>query len=400
MRILQICNKAPFPPKDGGCIAMNSLTQGLLSQGHTVKVLAMNTAKHFVKPETLPTDYKAKTRAEFVFIDTAVKPLPAFLNLFSNTSYNISRFYSKAFEGKIAEILSAETFDIIQLESLYVSMYADVIRRYSNAKIVLRAHNVEHLLWERNAASAGNPLKKSYFNLLVKRLKAYETKALSAFDAIAAITEDDAAWFRKHTHIPVMVIPFGINLQTTDTAETVEEEPLSVFHIGAMDWQPNVEGLQWFLENVWHKVHLQHPQLKLYLAGKSMSEAFKKQIFPNVTMLGEVENAQQFMRSKGLMLAPLLSGGGMRVKIIEGMALGKVILSTPVGAEGIDCENGKDILIAADANAFAEAVSRYVNDPQRCRNIGEAAKRLAAEKYNNSDICTRLTAFYNRLIQA
>lgn len=399
MRILQICNKAPFPPRDGGCIAMNNLTEGLLQQGHRVKVLAVNTARHFVKAEELPQEYRARTEIELVYIDTAVKPLPALLNLFSSDSYNITRFYSPAFEQRLAGILRRETFDLIQLESLYVSMYAGVIRRHSSAKIVLRAHNVEHRLWERNAAAADNLAERLYFNFLAKRLKKYETEVLASLDAIAAITEEDAAWFRQHSALPVEVVPFGIDMKAIAAGKTEACDAYSVFHIGAMDWQPNVEGVKWFLEKVWGRVHEKHPSLKLYLAGKSMSDEFRLPGYPNVIIAGEVENAHRFIRSKGLMLSPLLSGGGMRVKIIEGMALGKVVLTTPVGAEGIDCTNGVNILVAGDAEGFISAIGNYINDPQHCHSIGESARQLVAAKYDNSGICTRLTAFYRGLVQ-
>ncbi len=398
MRILQICNKAPFPPKDGGCIAMNNLTQGLIDGGHTVKVLAITTPKHFVELNELPADYRAQTNIELVFIDTAVKPIPALLNLFSGESYNIIRFYSKAFEEKIIEILKRETFDIIQLESLYVSMYTDVIRRHSNAKIVLRAHNVEHRIWERNAATADNLAEKIYFNLLAKRLKKYESEILHSIDAIAAITKEDAQWFSgQGINKPVEIIPFGIDLKKISAEESITAEHPSVFHIGAMDWQPNVEGIKWFLDHAWKEVHQQHPALKLYLAGRGMSEEFKKLDIPNVVVVGEVENAHWFIRSKGLMLAPLLSGGGMRVKIIEGMALGKVIVTTAIGAEGIDCENNKNILIARDAAAFVKSINAYVSSQDYLMKIGEDAKRLATQSYNNSDICRRLASFYQNL---
>ncbi|MCW3086057.1 MAG: hypothetical protein JWP12_3423 [Bacteroidetes bacterium] len=398
MRILQICNKAPFPPKDGGCIAMNNLTQGLIDEGHTLKVLAITTPKHFVELNDLPADYRAQTNIELVFIDTAIKPVPALLNLFSSESYNIVRFYSKAFEEKIIEVLKQETYDIIQLESLYVSMYTDVIRKHSTAKIVLRAHNVEHKLWERNAATADNLAEKLYYNLLAKRLKKYESGILNFFDAIAAITKEDAQWFTdQKINKPVEVIPFGIDLKKISAEENILPEHPSVFHIGAMDWQPNVEGVKWFLDHAWKEIHKQHPTLKLYLAGRSMSDEFKKLNLPNVIVVGEVENAHLFIRSKGLMLVPLLSGGGMRVKIIEGMALGKTIVTTPVGAEGIECENNKNILIATDAAGFVNAVNAYVGAPDHLNGTGEAAKLLAAQNYNNSDICRRLASFYQNL---
>lgn len=400
MNILQLCNKVPFPPKDGGCMAMNNLTQGLLNEGHKVKILAINTKKHFVEIEKLPANYRSSTNIEAVFVDTTVKPAAAFFNLFSSKSYNIIRFYSKTFEKKLIDVLKAESFDIIQLESIYVSMYVDVIRNYSKAKIVLRAHNIEYQLWELAAQQSGNPLKKAYLNLLARRLKKYELNSLNGIDAIAAITANDENCFRKAGFSKAIeTFPFGIDIPKNSEAMEQQEDYLSVFHIGAMDWQPNIEGLKWFLSQVWDKVHAKHPELKLYLAGRNMPVIEWEQLNkPNVILIGEVEDAQKFMRSKGIMIAPLLSGGGMRVKIIEGLSLGKTIITTKIGAQGINCENNKHCILAADADEFTEAISKCITDYEFYKNIGENAKILAAEHYNNADICNRLTQFYQRLL--
>jgi glycosyltransferase involved in cell wall biosynthesis len=397
MQILQICNKVPFPPKDGGCIAMNNLTQGLLNEGHKIKVVAINTPKHFTKIEDLPHSYRTKTNIEAVFIDTSVKPIPAFLNLFGNGSYNISRFYSEDFEKKIIQVLTSETFDVVQLESLFVSMYIGVIRKYSKAKIVLRSHNIEYKLWERNAAAAENILKRLYFKFLAKRLEAYEKSCLSSYDAVAAITKEDAEWFRENGFKKnISVIPFGIDINSIEETN-IKSEKESLFHIGAMDWEPNIEGINWFLENVWGKVQQKFPSLKLYLAGRKMSPQFKNLRRDKIVVLGEVENAHDFIRSKGLMIVPLLSGGGMRVKIIEGMALGKVIVTTSIGAEGIDCENGRNILIADDPEAFVASVSYYLSDNNYLEQIGKNAREFAVQHYNNADISKQLTAFYSTI---
>lgn len=400
MRILQICNKVPFPPKDGGCMAMNNLTQGLLDQGCEVKVLTLNTKKHFIDIDNLPAAYRSKTNIEAVFIDTEVKIIPAFENLFSGTSYNIDRFYSETFVDKLIEILKNQTFDIIHLESLYVTIYIDIIRQYSDTKIVLRAHNVEHTLWERNAQLTTNPLKKAYISLLAKRLKQYELYTLTTLDAIVAITKEDATYFKKAGFSKAMMTaPFGIDLKNESENNVMVSDPVSVFHIGAMDWQPNVDGINWFLNEVWGKVLAKHSHLQLFLAGRNMSDQLKQANIPNATVVGEVENASEFMRSKGLMIVPLFSGGGMRVKIIEGMALGKTIISTSIGAEGIEYENNKNILIADTAVEFSEAISKCLNDAAFTERIGNNARALVEAKYDNQQICKKLVDFYKELIK-
>jgi len=400
MRILQLCNKVPYPPKDGGCIAMNNLTQGLLKEGHAVKVLAINTPKLNVDVKDLPAEYRAQTNIEAVFIDTAVKVVPSFINLFTSESYNIARFYSPEFEAKLIEVLEKDTYDIVQLESLFVSMYIPAIRRHSKAKVVLRAHNIEHRLWERNADTAAKFLKKKYFSFLAGRLKQYELGVLNSYDAVAAITPQDAAWFSANGFTkPLSVIPFGMDLSSIHRKSSITEDKASVFHIGAMDWKPNMEGVSWFLEKVWDKVLMQQPDVKLYLAGRNMTAELKNLKRRNVEVLGEVADAHQFILSKGLMIVPLLSGGGMRVKLIEGMALGKVVLSTTVGAEGVECEDGMNILIADDPADFAAVIGKYLSDQNHLAAIGVRAKQFAAEYYNNDDISRKLSLFYRSLVQ-
>ncbi|MGZ4060364.1 MAG: glycosyltransferase family 4 protein [Bacteroidia bacterium] len=398
MKILQICSKIPFPPKDGGSIAMNIITQGLMKEGNEVKVFAINTPKHFIKTEEIDSDYRKKTNYESVFIDTSVKPLAAFFNLFSKRSYNIIRFYSKDFEAKLIEILLKESFDIIHLESLWVTPYLDTIRKYSKAKIVLRSHNVEFMIWERLAENCSNPVKKKYLELLAKRLKKYENNLLNNYDGIAFITEQDAVTYKKAgCRIPVIHLPFGIDLEKykQDKSKT---ENLSVFHIGAMDWEPNVDGINWFLKNVWEKVLAKNSSIKLYLAGRKMPEQLKKVELKNVIVVGEVEDAQEFINSKSIMIVPLSSGGGMRIKIIEGMALEKTIVSTAIGAEGIEYSTGKNILIANTADEFADAINKCINDNAFVENIGRNARMLIEERYDNKIICNKLITFYKTLI--
>ncbi|MCW3101579.1 MAG: hypothetical protein JWO09_19 [Bacteroidetes bacterium] len=400
MRILQLCNKVPYPPKDGGCIAMNNLTQGLLKEGHTVKVLAINTPKLTTDINSLPAGYRSQTDIEAVFIDTAVKLIPSFINLFTSGSYNIARFYSPAFEAKLIQVLEKDAYDIVQLESLFVSMYIPAIRRHSKAKVVLRAHNIEHRLWERNADTAGKLLKKKYFSFLAGRLKQYELETLNSYDAVAAITPQDAGWFSESGfNKPLSVIPFGMDLNSIQQKNGIQEDKASVFHIGAMDWKPNMEGVNWFLEKVWDKVLMEHPNAKLYLAGRNMNDELKSLKRKNVEIVGEVADAHEFIQSKGLMIVPLLSGGGMRVKLIEGMALGKVVLSTTIGAEGVECEDGMNILIADDPADFAAVIGKYLSDQSHLAPIGVRAKQFAAEYYNNDDISRKLTLFYKSVLE-
>jgi glycosyltransferase involved in cell wall biosynthesis len=397
MKILQVCSKIPYPSKDGGSIAMNTLTEGLIECGNQVTVLAMSTHKSFIKPEELDHHYQKKTAFQTVFIDTAIKPLAAFVNLFSQKSYNISRFYSKEFEKTLDNLLTKENFDIVQLETLWVTPYVETIRKKTKAKIVYRSHNVEYIIWERLAAIAENPLKKIYLQLLAGRLKKYEVDMLNKYDAIACITELDINIFKKlGCSVPMIHTPFGIPLANYQPEQISIEFP-SIFHIGAMDWMPNEEAIKWFLKKIWPTIHTKFPNLNLYLAGRNMPVWLLELKIKNVIVVGEVADQVAFMNSKSIMIVPLQSGGGMRVKIIEGMALAKTVISTSIGAEGIAYEDQINILLADTETEFEQAIENCINNKTYTEDIGKNARILIENKYDNQKICKRLMEFYQTL---
>jgi len=398
MKILFLCNKSPFPPKEGGPMAMNAIIDGLAKAGHEVKVLALNTNKYFTKSEDIPDSYKKKTNIEFVYTDLSIKPIHAFLNLFSSKSYHVERFITTAIKEKIIDILKSREFDIVQLELLYMTPYIPVIKQYSKAAIILRSHNIEHLIWERLTEKTKNPLKKKYLSQLTRKLKNYELSSLNDYDGIATISSKDADFFiRAGCNIPLTHIPFGVDISDYTITKTSVEFP-SLFHLGAMNWPPNEEGIKWFLEKSWMKIHERLPHLKFYLAGRMMPQWLLDLKLPNVEVIGEVDDASRFILSKAVMVVPLFSGSGIRIKIIEGMALGKTIISTTIGAEGLNYSNNKDILIADTTDEFVKAVEKAIISQKFCNDMGANARLLIETHHNNEKIIQKLVAFYHQIL--
>ena len=400
MKILQLCHKVPYPPRDGGCIAMNNITKGLLELGCNVKILAINTPKSKIHVEKLPKPYLKSTNIEAVFVNTSIKAIEAFKNLFSNESYNIQRFISDDFKKKLTEILSESSFDIILLESLFLTPYLTIIKKHSKAKIVLRSHNIEFEIWERQMKNCKNPIKKAYLNILANRLKRIEQYHLNNVAGIAAITNRDADKMKElGCNVPIVTIPVGIDKQ--DTFHQPKDKPknsLSLFHLGAMDWKPNQEAIKWFLEKVWKKAKESQPGLQLYLAGNNMPKWLIKNKDSDIHIKGYVKNSKQFIQENDIMIVPILSGGGMRVKIIEGMSLGKVIISTTIGAEGINYTNNKNILIADTPEEFSQCIQQCTNNNTKDQ-IGKKAIELTEEQYDNKIISKKLLDFFHGLLK-
>lgn len=396
MKILQICNKVPFPAKDGGAIATFNLSKGFANNGYDVTILTLNTKKHYVKIEDLkglPQNISIKG----VDIDTGISVKKALHNLFfSHLPYNAIRFLSGKFRKVLTELLQNEKFDIIQIEGIYMMLYIDTIRKYSDAKVALRAHNIEHEIWLRTAERVKNFLKRQYIKNLAERIKAFELKMIDKYDILIPITERDAESFKQFGNkSPLHVCPVGIN--TENIKITQEPDYPSLFHLGALDWPPNQEGLIWFLYNCWDKISENYPKLKFYIAGRNAPDWFIKSIKKkNVEYFGEIDNASDFLSSKAIMIVPLLSGSGMRVKIIEGMAHGKTIISTSIGAEGINCVNNENIFIADSIDDFKAAVEKLISDEALFKRIGENAKQFALKKFNNNALSLQMINFYKQ----
>jgi len=211
------------------------------------------------------------------------------------------------------------------------------------------------------ANSTGNKAKRLYLKHLATKLKQYEEKTINEVDGIAAISfEDTNRYERLECKVPIITVPFGITLSKYPV-ETKVSEGISLFHIGAMNWTPNKEAINWFLDEIWTDVS--QMDTKLHLAGREMPEYINSQASNKLIIDGEVESAVNFMNSHDIMVVPLLSGSGMRIKIIEAMALAKTVISTTVGAEGIDCDNGENILIADSKEEFVDTISRLLSDP-------------------------------------
>jgi polysaccharide biosynthesis protein PslH len=399
MKILILCNKSPWPKREGGPIAMYAMISGLINAGHTVKVLAANTNKYTVEPESIPVDFKESTQIELVDIDLSLNIPDALYNYLSRKSYHVSRFHTKAFALKLVEVLKKDSYDIIQFEMLYMASYLDVIRKYSKAPVVLRAHNIEHKIWQRIAENCTNPFKRIYLNHLYRALKRFEIGILNKVDGVVAITPVDARNLDRLSHSTnIISIPFGIKLDTL-SENPVQPTEASLFHIGSMNWYPNEEGIRWLIDEVWPKITVRLPEVELHLAGRYMTDWLTGLSVPRIIIDGEVPDVWEYMQRFSIMVVPLFSGSGIRIKIVEAMAAGKAIITTTIGAEGINYENGQHLLIAKDAKSFADTIVRLCNDSALRETLGRNARMLITKEHDNTKLMQKLIAFYTELLK-
>jgi len=358
----------------------------------------MNTTRHFFPDGEAKAELPQYGRVDRVRVDNRIRPLAAFRNLFSRSSYHIDRFVSHAFEARLRSLLQEQEYDVIQLETLYLAPYIGTIRQYSKAVVCMRAHNVEQEIWQRITNNTGVGPKRWYLQHLTSKLARFEDQQLKHYDLLAAITLRDLKAYRNAGFTGKGVtIPIGLDVSQYCPDWSSYDGQLSLSFIGSLDWMPNLEGLNWLLQDIWPTLIEDYPDLRLQVAGRNTPDWLLQAAFPCVAVVGEVPDACTFINQHSIMLVPLLSGSGMRAKILEGMALGKVVLTTRIGLEGIAAKDRVEVLVA-DSLAEFKAQLRFARQhPQELKKIGQQARRLVEQHYDTLTVARRLLQAYESL---
>ncbi|HYK77706.1 MAG TPA: glycosyltransferase family 4 protein [Daejeonella sp.] len=399
MKILYITSQVPFPPQGGYAIVVHNTLKGILKTGADISLFSLNPRNHFVEIRNIKDALLEQIQFTSSYINSEVTSWGTFKNLLFKKSYSIARFYKASAASHLKNILKENQFDIIQLEGLFVVPYLPVIKQMSQAKIVYRAHNIEYQIWERQAEIEIFPPRRLFLSMLARHLKEYELQNLNQFNAVVTISEADLRELR-YQGCKVNMENFSVAVDLADyQPDSSQTENLSVFYLGSMDWAPNQEGLDWFIEYVWQDLQQLDVGLKFHIAGRNIPEELMAYAGKAIKVYSNLEDAKAFMNSKSIMVVPLKAGSGMRVKIIEGMAMKKCIISTSVGAEGIRYEHGKNILIADTADDFYRYILQCTTNQAFTRRIGENARRLIEADHYIEPFSKRLMAFYHKIAQ-
>lgn len=333
MKILVIANKSPFPVIDGGCFAMNVFLKNLqaITEIEHIDYFMLSTHKHPFSIESIPTDLNIKTDFHSHEIDTKLYVKSALSHLVKGKSYNLSRFYDATVAQKLSVLIHEKDYDFIIFESLFPLVYLETIRKICKAKCVLRAHNIEYEIWDDLQINEGNPLKKWYLNQLVKALKKEEISYYKQLDMILSISIDDIQKIEKICSTPTRFIPVSIEKSTCKT----DYSSNSLCFIGSFNWEPNIEAINWFLDDLNGFIQQSVP-VKIEIAGKDGATVFKNNSSPAVQFKGFVESPSAFLKANGIFIAPMKSGSGVKIKVLEAMSNGLPCVLTPKAAEGLD----------------------------------------------------------------
>lgn len=392
MRVLQLCHKPPFPPVDGGCLAMAAVTKGLIEQGADLWIYSISTPKHPFNNSAFPKEIQSKSFS--FFIDTNLNFNDAIRALLNNKSYNIVRFYNANLSQQLITLILKEKIDIVHIDGLFAMPYANDIKAKTNAKIIYRSHNIEHHLWEQKAQHEKNPFRKKYLQILAKQLKQFELKSFSLADGIISISSSDSN-FIKQSGVKTKLITVLVGIKKKEFQENSSN---TIYHIGAMDWQPNVEGINWFLENVWPLVLDKKTTAELHLAGRNMQKE-KYKNHKNVIVYGEVESSEKFAADKGIMIIPVHEGSGIRIKLAEAMMMSKAIVSTSIGASGIENLSSNEILIVDDSKEFANQIINLIENANLKNHLRKQAHHFALQHFEQETCSKKIIDFYTEMLK-
>ena len=395
MKILIISPKIPYPPTDGGRRGIFGIIKYLRKRNHEIDVIAYRQNQELTEAEGL----KEFANLFAVEVSTANSFNGMVKNLFSSVPYNLWKYERQELVDFLSEYFKKNTPDIIQVTNAHMGWVVDHLRKITSAPVILKEENVEMLIMKRFYQTRKNIFVKLYSYIQYKKFLNYEPALCAKFDLSIFVSGEDVKLIHVfNKDIKAAVIPAGIESELLDNIPA-NKEPHSLFHIGSLNWFPNLDGITWFLNEIFPLVIGSFPNTKLYLYGGGIPKGFHiaEGIKSNVVIIGFVDNIWQSINDKFLSIVPLRIGGGIRVKILELMAAGQNIISTTLGAEGIPVENGKNILIADDANEFARKINDCFNNKYNFESITENARELIKQNYTWEKVAEIYEAEYKRL---
>jgi glycosyltransferase involved in cell wall biosynthesis len=369
MKILIVSHKPPYPIIDGGCLAMARLLQDTLAlpELNAVDYFCLATHKHPFVAEQFPKNPKLKVFSKT--IDTRVRPIAALLSLLKQDSYNLSRFYSAEVSDAIKKLDQEHHYDFIIFESLFTAIYAKLLKGRTSAKLVYRSHNIEHQIWKDLAKSTKNLFKRWYLLQLAYSLKWAERSIWSedqgGLNMIMSISGQDAEVMEAQTLTSIKYLPSSIEAPTW----SANLDNKSICFIGAFDWQPNIDAVDWIIKEVLPIMRKTLPELQFHVAGKG-SELMARWQTSGVYCHGFVPDSKEFIAQHGVFVSGLQAGSGVKMKVLEAMSVAAPMVLTAKSAEGLTDFKHKQLhQISA---AFAQECLTLLTDPTARKQDSEA----------------------------
>lgn len=303
--------------------------------------------------------------------------------------FAVSKFTHPEVKRAVAAALQSENIDVAVCDFLSASLNfpASLV-----VPTVLFQHNVETSLWQRLASTESNPVKRLAFKIEARKMQKYETSALARFHHVIAVSDyDRQQMLAMDPTCSITVVPTGVDTEKYRVAPPSSANPPRIVFLGSMDWEPNIDAVSYFCRDIFPRILGTFPKAIFQIVGRNPHSSVKQLASASVQVTGTVPSVTEYLRDATVVVVPLRAGGGTRLKIFEAMATGKAVISTTIGAEGLAVQSGRDLILADDANAFAEATNLVLGDEHLRLRYEQAAAKLAAQ-YDWSNVAQQFAA--------
>ena len=392
MKLLWVKAGGLLPPDMGGKIrSYNILKQ--LSRRHEITLFTFY-------PEH-PNDQHLLPNSTFNIVPVPL-PLPPRRSLAEYLSFarmmaagrpaTIDKFLSPEVRRRYAGLLASTTFDVVICDFL---VPGSLMHWHTPPPTILFTHNVEAQVWERHYKVTTNPIMKAACWLEARALAVAERRYVELADHVLTVSENDRAFFLQYVAPDrVSVIATGVDTEYFQPSP-IPEEPDTLVFTGTMDWMPNEDGVAYFTDKIFPLIRHEIPATKFWVVGRRPPRRIQALASDHVTVTGAVDDIRPYLGKAAICVVPLRSGSGTRIKIFEAMAMGKAVVSTTMGAEGLPVQHGENIILADDPADFSSQVVQLLRDPQRRAQLGQAARQLVDQHYGWPSVA----AHFDQIIQ-
>ncbi len=413
MKLLFLTPQLPYPPHQGTTIRNFHLLAGL-AQHHDIALLSFADREQPLDETPLPNlCYRVDTVSTPPARSTPQRLLETFLSTRPDMAL---RLPSRDFQARLEQLVHTEHFDVVQIEGIEMGQYGLGLRRRrlltDRTKLVFDDHNAEYVLQQRAfLTDVRQPARwpaAGYSLIQWVKLRRYEREVCRLADRVVAVSEADARALRRLVPgLSPAVVPNGVDVNTfrsdsvrsdfvrSDSVERSGVQPASLVFTGKMDFRPNIDAMVWFCNEALPRIQAARSGVTLAIVGREPHARVRALADrPGITVTGYVDDVRPYMAGARVYIVPLRMGGGTRLKVLQAMAMGKAIVSTTLGAEGIAGRSGEHLTLADTSEDFATAVLSLLADPGRRVALGARARRLVEREYTWEAIVPRMDQVY------
>ncbi|RPH46477.1 MAG: glycosyltransferase [Burkholderiales bacterium] len=395
MKILAVTTKSPYPLNEGRALRTYNLLRQLALH-HEVHLVSFVQTQEDVDGLGAMRAFCATVEAEPLYLDHPRLRLAAdaCLEPFGAVPLQVIKYRTAGMRRRLARLLERHTFDAVHLDMLHLAEYLPM---FPHATRVLTEHNVESALLARRADTETRPLQRAYLRYQTGKLARYEARACAAADEVVAVSEPDAALLRAmDPAIRVTTVPNGVDTGYFRADPDVVPEPGRMAFVGGFTWFPNLDAIRWFVDTTLPRIAEAVPQARLTVVGRQPDTAATRAIAadPRVELTGGVDDIRPIVSRASVFVVPLRIGGGTRLKILDALSMGRAVVSTRIGCEGLDVEPGRSILIADDPESLARETARVLADPELAARLGAEGRALVERRYDWRVIARDLDRVY------